>query len=335
MRRSSNAAVVLGLWLFAARALGQEAPAASAEQQALALAQQGLAARREGRDEDALRAFEQSLAVLERASVRAQLGFAQQALGRWVDAERTLAAVALVSDPWIDRHRATIDEALVTVRTHLGWLSVQVAPQRCEARADGAVLNTDTPIRFPIGSVTVTARCEGHFSVERMVSIRPGETARESITLQRRPAEVPIGPRVERRVVAPVVMREPPRVIERPRPRWLGPSITMGAGAVELALSGLFWGLRERSLGALRSAGCVEGSVEFVCDPALVSMETALSLHRDASTMSTASVVSVTAGAITLAVGAGWAIYEVLRSRGPRTDNARVMIAPWGARWQF
>jgi hypothetical protein len=332
---TTTAALMFAVSLACASVCGAQTSDAEREQQALALARDGLVARRERRDADALAAFERSLALSERASVRAQLGFAQQALGRWVDAEQTLARVAALDDPWVRRYRATIDESLAAVRAHLGWLSLAVDPADSEVLVDGVVLNARTDIRIPIGAVTVTARREGRFSVERSVSILPGQTTTETIVLRPRPIEPqPVVARVERAIRAPVVVLPPPRAQERPRDNrgWIGPSVTVGVGAVTVGVAAALWALRERSLGALRELGCVETASEFVCASGAVDEARARAVHTDAGSTGTASAVTVIVGGATLAAGAAWVVIEAL-SRG--RERRALTLSPGGVRWVF
>jgi hypothetical protein len=331
---TTTAALLFAASLACASVCSAQTSEAETEQRAMALARDGLVARREGRDADALAAFERSLALSERASVRAQLGFALQALGRWVDAEQTLARVAALDDPWVRRYRATIDESLALVRAHLGWLEVSVDPADSEVLVDGAVLNTRAGIRIPIGAITVTARREGRFSVERSVSILPGQTTTETIVLRPRPIEPqPVVARVERTVPTPVAAR-PPRAQERPRDNrgWIGPSVTLGVGAVTVGASALLWALRERSLGALRELGCVETASEFVCASGVVDAGRARAAHSDAAATGAASAVTVIVGGATLAAGVAWAVIEAL-SRG--RERRALTLSPGGVHWVF
>jgi tetratricopeptide (TPR) repeat protein len=76
------------------------APASGADSPGAALLRQGIALRREQRNADALVVFEAAKRIEPSACALAQIGLAQQALGRFSDAERNLrAAVALAEDP--------------------------------------------------------------------------------------------------------------------------------------------------------------------------------------------------------------------------------------------
>src|SRR5262249_14834291 len=107
-----------------------------------ALVEQGVQARREGRDADALERFQAAYALSQAPRALAQIGLAEQALGRWVDAELHLtAALAADGDSWIDQHRTSLSEALRFVGEHLATLDV-VGPPGAEVRVDGRVVGT-------------------------------------------------------------------------------------------------------------------------------------------------------------------------------------------------
>ena len=66
------------------------------------LVKQGLELRREHRDGEALDTFRRAYAAAPTPRVRVQIAFAEQALGRWVDAEADLQkALASADDAWI------------------------------------------------------------------------------------------------------------------------------------------------------------------------------------------------------------------------------------------
>lgn len=318
-----------------ARVAGAQSVTAEAEREAVSLAQQGIAARRAGRDVEALAAFDRSLALAPRASVQAQRGFALQALGRWIDAERALDAVARDDDPWVRRHRATIDGALAAVRSHLGWLELSVEPARSEVLVDGVAAVAGAPVRLPAGAVSVVARCEGHYGVERSVVVRAEETAREAIVLRPRVDETPAvtaPPVVVAPVAAPVVVAPPPR--DDARVRWIGPTALAGAGVVSLGVGIGLWVLRENTLGTLSSRGCVETDAEFVCDARRTDVTAARALHDDASRESTASTATLLVGGALVVAGAGWMLAEVLRHNTSR-ERAGITLTPGGVRWTF
>ena len=326
------AAVAFALTWTASGALAQTPPG-DAAREAESLAATGLAARRAGQDAAALTAFERAYALAPRVSVQAQIGFALQALGRWVEAERALDAVSQSQDAWVQRHRATVDASLAAVRGHLGWLVIDVEPAGSEVRVEGASIAAGSPVRRPVGSVTVSAAHADHYPAERAVEIRAGETTRESIVLRLRapePAAAPIVP-------APVAPVAPPPVVHvdvitAPPLRWVGPVVLAGAGVATLGLGAGLWFARNVALDGVTAGGCVETPAEFVCDARTANVAAARSAHDDAASLSTASVVSFAVGSALLAAGAGWLLVEALGR--PRHGRA-VSFEPGGVRWSF
>src|SRR5262245_66219882 len=77
------------------------------------LISEGVALRRHGRDADALERFRRAHAIAPSARTLGQMGFAEQALGQWLPAERDLEkARATPRDPWIGKNREAIERAL-------------------------------------------------------------------------------------------------------------------------------------------------------------------------------------------------------------------------------
>lgn len=83
------------------------------------LVRQAVELRREGRDADALLVLERAWRIRPTAQVRAQIGFAEQALGRWEDAARHLREALEQPDLWVTERRAIVVEALAVVERHL------------------------------------------------------------------------------------------------------------------------------------------------------------------------------------------------------------------------
>ena len=63
--------------------------------------------------------------VSHTARAPAQLGFGEQALKMWVEADSHLTeALAADSDPWVLSHKVTLQESVAAVRAQLGLITV-------------------------------------------------------------------------------------------------------------------------------------------------------------------------------------------------------------------
>ncbi len=328
-RRLPSLALALAL-----AAPGASAQTVDAEREADALARTGIAARREGRDADALASFQRAVALSPRASLRAQVGFALQALGRWVEAERELDAVVRARDPWTDRHRATVDAALGEVRSRLGWLAVTVEPAGCELRVEGEPVPSGEPIRRPAGAVTVSASCPDHYPAERAAEVRAGETSRETLTLRRRtpePPPAPVAPPPVPPVLAPL---RAPSLETPPTPSlpWAGAGALAGVGVAAIGVGVGLWVARGGALDAVTASGCVETPTEYVCDARVANVTAARAAHDEASTLGAAGVALLAVGSGLVVGGAVWLVAAAVR----RPSAARPLtFAPGGLRWDF
>jgi hypothetical protein len=182
------------------------APARAEDQDALV--RQGVELRRQGKEQEALETFQRAAAIKKTPRVMAQVAFAEQALGQWVKAERDLKlALQAKNDPWIVKNRATIDEAMSAIASHLGSLEVWGTPAGAEVLVDGEVvgaLPSSGAIRLRRGEVSITVRHAGYAEVTRSVEIGRGALTRENVDLHLLP---------------------PPTLVAPPRaPRWWPPS---------------------------------------------------------------------------------------------------------------
>jgi hypothetical protein len=164
-------------------------PAPPQVQEGERLVEKGLELRRQGKDEAALPYFRRAHELVGTPRSAAQLGFVEQALGRWADAEAHLAlALAVPGDPWVSKNRGLIDESAGFVRRNLGSLDAR-ANVPGALLIDGRVvgqLPLDRPLRLAAGKHQVELRAAGFAPTSREVLVSPGEIAR--VALQATPA---------------------------------------------------------------------------------------------------------------------------------------------------
>ncbi|MBI5513723.1 MAG: PEGA domain-containing protein [Deltaproteobacteria bacterium] len=249
-------AVFLALFFTAAAAHAQERSPAAQVPEAGGWIEEGIRMRAERRDEEALALFRRALDATGSPEARAQVALAEQALGRWADAERgLLASMEAHADPWVARNRGNLDAALAEVRTHLG--SVTVRSRTPGARVlinnrDEGPLPRPGPLRVVVGTVTIEVRAPGHVPARRVLDVRADDDLLEELDLvPEAPATPPEGAAAVR--LAPPGAREPSP--GAPVRSW-GVGLFVGAGVLTLGASGA-WLWRELSARDFNGQGCM------------------------------------------------------------------------------
>lgn len=176
-------ALACGSWLLAAPADAQ----ARDDDDADALIKQGIELRRAGRDVEALDQFRRANERAPSPRAQAQMGLADQALGRWPEAEDHITrALASPEDPWIVKNRPTLESAITAIGEHLGSLDILGEPAGAEILVQGQVagkLPLGRPLRVTAGSVVLEVRAAGHLPLIRTLTVAAGQLSRESVTL--------------------------------------------------------------------------------------------------------------------------------------------------------
>jgi hypothetical protein len=180
--RFSRAAIAFAAVLLVAS--GAKAAPASVSQAAEGerSIKRGVALRAQGKDAEALEEFKKAYALSPTPRALAQIGLAEQALGRWIDAERDVdSAMQSSSDPWIKSRGAPLREALDTIREHLGNLHVE-GPAGASVEVEGQSVGTlplAAPVRVIAGEVTVAVSGKDLARIERKVRVPANGAARE------------------------------------------------------------------------------------------------------------------------------------------------------------
>jgi hypothetical protein len=151
------------------------------------LVKQGLEQRRHNQDAEALDLFRKAYQLRATPRTLAQIGFAEQALGRWTEAEAHLEeALAASSDGWISKNAKILNESLTRAREHLGGLEVLGEPSGAEVLVEGEVRGTlplGKPLRVRAGECQFEVRAAGHHPVTRTVQVAAGALTRETVKL--------------------------------------------------------------------------------------------------------------------------------------------------------
>jgi tetratricopeptide (TPR) repeat protein len=180
----------LVLCLILCPGLGSTAGAVAAD--AEALIRRGIELRRDGKDAEALQLFQQAQRLQGGPKALAQMGLAEQALGKWGAADRHLReSLQSAQDAWIKRNRNSIEDALKAIRGHVGQLDVRGSPPGAEVRIDGepiGVLPFPAPVSVTAGGLAIEVRAVGHFPIVRASTVSVGALTRETFDLQSLPS---------------------------------------------------------------------------------------------------------------------------------------------------
>lgn len=177
-------------WLLFSLVATSTCPARGAEpDQATseALLQTGIDLRKGGHDEEALDAFRKAFAMTQEPAARAQMGLAEQALGRFVDAERDLrtALSSMPGDPWIQRNRLSLEGALRVVSGRLADVEVVTNVRGAELWINGERAGPLplASLRTEAGIVVLEVRAPGYERLRRSIELTSGGHFREEMTL--------------------------------------------------------------------------------------------------------------------------------------------------------
>ncbi len=173
-----------------------DTPPAAAEDpsavRARELFQQGVGLSRAERWAEALAAFQQSLALVERPSTLLNIATALQRLGRSRECIAAVDRYLAVSDATADaeaRTRATtLRDAMVAALAHL---ALAVLPDDAQVSINGVVapLEPGRPLELDAGTYAFVIEREGHLTSRFTLDLAPGANASRAVSLAPRPAE--------------------------------------------------------------------------------------------------------------------------------------------------
>jgi tetratricopeptide (TPR) repeat protein len=148
-----------------------------------ALINQGLKAMRKGDYQAALDAFRRAHQARPTTRSRTEIGLAEQALHRWVEAETDLAGALSEEeeDAWLESHRSLLEKALADVHSHLGMLTVESGLRGAQVKINGelrGLLPLPRPLFLLPGAVQVEMTAPGRRPWRGEAQIKLGETAR-------------------------------------------------------------------------------------------------------------------------------------------------------------
>jgi len=275
--------------------------------------QRGVELRKEGRDTEALREFVRAYELAPTPRARAQIGLAEQALGRWVAAEQHLGeALAARDDPWIAGYAEPLEKALATVERHLASVDVTANVPGATLSVNGAQvaeLPLERPVRVVAGTAVLAVRAPGHVEVRRTIEAPPGATVHEEFSLVLQPpppGSVGAAPRA--------VTAAPAGPGDRGAGLRTAGLITGGLGVAGLAV-GTYFGVRTLADKSDRDGHCSSQG----CDPRGVELD------HQARTDATISTIGFGAG---LAFAAAGAVLFWRGSAPPRGATTGLRVLP-------
>jgi len=192
-----RAGIVVGMFML----VGWLTPVAAAPDSAAELLARGVELRLHGQHADALELFEKAYSIEPSGKALAQIGFAEIALRRWVDAEDHLAqALARHDSPWIEdpTNRKMLEKFLGDARAQVARVHLRGTPG-AEVSIDGrrvGALPLAQPARVAAGRIRIVATAPGHEQLEKeVVAVADGSEVNVDLDLvPLPPAPLPTAP---------------------------------------------------------------------------------------------------------------------------------------------
>ncbi len=150
------------------------------------LIDRGISLREKGKDLDALALFQRAYDESKSAKALAQVALAEQALGRWIDAETHLTTALDSKDRWIAARRKPLEGALESIRERLGNLEVLGTPAGARVVVNGKQVGTlplPAPVRVVAGEIVIDLMEDGFRPRSRTIEVKARALARETIDL--------------------------------------------------------------------------------------------------------------------------------------------------------
>jgi hypothetical protein len=206
----------------------------SAEADADAAIEQGIRFREKGEDQKALELFERAYQLTHSPRALTQVALAEQALGRWIEAEVHLveALGTATKDRWIRAHKSALEGGLTEIQSHLAKLelncNIKGAELRIATKSAGHFPFAE-PLRVIAGPVAIEVSAAGYQTVSRNLIAGTSSVAKATIVLL--PSPPPPAPTPQVAVVE--ARAEPSSSLPWP---WMlagGSAVALGVGIAE------------------------------------------------------------------------------------------------------
>jgi len=213
------------------------------------LVHRGVELRKKDKIVEALEMFERAHAVAPSPRTLGQIGMAEQALDRWVEASDHIAgALAASDDPWVKKNRAALEAGRDIVAKHVGEIAV-TGPAGVEVFANGKRVGTlplARPLKVVAGQVVVRAASPDYEPFATTVDVIAGGRVPLTLALTSTPASPPtLAPAqpipLALPALPPPALPPPPPQIESSR-TWKTPAgAALGLGGAGLLTWGVVW----------------------------------------------------------------------------------------------
>ena len=313
---------------------GARAAGKASNDEAEALIQRGLRLRKAGDDAGALPEFQKAFQLAAGPRAAAQLGLVEQALGHWDEAEGHLAiAIRSTGDAWVEKHRDSLESAMVIVRGHIGSVQITGEPSGAEAYINGRMvgrLPLSQPITVIAGEVDVELRAEGYQKRAEKITIAANQHKPLVIRLERADAPTPAidTKRSDGAPSEPVAATETATSAGTARPapagtRAIGPIVGWSLAGVGLATVTV--GVVEALLGQSKMDGAV---ADANAANAMMNMELYANARAKLSSGHSQRSLGIVVASIGGAVAVGGVVVALLtRSSSAETQVTR--LEPW------
>ncbi|MBC8133900.1 MAG: PEGA domain-containing protein [Deltaproteobacteria bacterium] len=148
--------------------------------------------RRSGDDQGAQPLFREAYDLSHSPRAAAQLGFCEQALGRWPDAESHLGeSLRGTNDLWVKKNRSVIEQALVLIKSRIARLEISGEPSGADVVINGNVvgqLPLPTPVRVAGGEIEIELRAPGYVTAMKKMRVDGGQYQRLLLRAQKETA---------------------------------------------------------------------------------------------------------------------------------------------------
>jgi hypothetical protein len=212
------------------------------------LIRRGVDLRKHGDDQGALPLLQQAFAQSHSPRAAGQLGFCEQGLGLWAEAEAQLTlSLAAEGDPWVQKNRLILERTLLVVRAHIARVEVIGEPDGAYVLVNGNQVGTiplASPVHVATGEVEVEVRASGYRRASKSFHIDGGQYQKVVLRLER-DVVAPAGSATSASVGTVAAPMVPPAAVEhameRPAPgvgEASGASVSAGRASVKWILWG-------------------------------------------------------------------------------------------------